>query len=368
MVFPYMQKRVLSLLFVLCFFPYLKVWAQQYCIDASEFNNWLCLNVKGAQSFCYANRFHGPFPDYNTCEWKRVSALPYDAHWQRMTKCVPCGAPSTKPQGPSTPSPSTRDHLSIEEQKINKKIEEYRLDLKKRGCGDKDLKFFEYAVKTRSQYGTNLKEYNLIIDANYQMAVDNCENKKIFHKIIEEEKRKKESLAKNKVILLSKIKRIPGQMLSVNATYPSLNPILLNLKKETPLVDGKDPLILKKIANWHKEELESSMIDWLSEKTQLPLDKIEKALSVGSLIKETVVDPVFQYLEDVKSALGSEAKWEALALRSLEVVSDADRKIKSEARETLAREFLDRIPKVGGLLSKFYSAGETTFEIWEDYK
>lgn len=362
-----MQKRVLSLLFVLCLIPYFKVLAQQqYCIDASEYNNWFCLNVKGAQIFCNANRFHGPFPDYNTCEWNRVSALPGDVRWQRMTKCIPCRLYSPKPDGPS--APSTGEHLFLEEQKISKKIEEYRLDLKNRGCGDSALKFFDNVVKTRRDYGTNLKDYALVLDANYQIIVDSCENKKIFHRIIEEEKRKRESLAKNKAILLSKIKRVTGQMLNVNSTYPSLNPILINLKREAPLVDGKDPLILKKIVNWHKEELESSLIDWLSEKTQLPLDKLEKALSVGSLIREAVIEPVFQYLEDVKSALGNEAKWEALALRSLDVVSDADRKIKSEARETLAREFLDRIPKVGGLLSKFYSAGETTLEILEDHK
>ncbi|MCS7170947.1 MAG: hypothetical protein NZ851_01385 [Aquificaceae bacterium] len=282
-----------------------------------------------------------------------------------MTKCIPCGPSSPGQQRPSPPATSPFS----EEQRITQKIENMRKDLTARGCTQKHLNFFEKTARSMKDYGQDLKTFELVLDANFQTVVRDCESKKKLMKIIEEEKREKDRLMKAKVALLHKIKKAPIYTSSIQVKYPPLNPSLMEVsKKDAPMIDGRDSRILSKIAEWYKSGIKNVAIDWLTEKTNLPIDKIDKALSVGSLIKEAVVEPVFSYLEEVKLSLGNSAQWEALVIRSYEVVEEAEKSISNEAKSTLAEEFIGGIPVVGGLLNKFYSAGRTSLEIWEERK
>lgn len=147
---------------------------------------------------------------------------------------------------------------------------------------------------------------------------------------------------------------------------PSL--ALIEASKEKPIVNGKLKETLDKVLEWHREEIKSSVIDVLTEKTEIPLDKLDKALSVGKLVKEAGVDRVFSFLEEVKVSIADETKWEELASKSFKTVEESERELKKEAVRTVVREYLEKIPKVGGLLGKFFFAEETARDIIRETK
>ena len=73
-----------------------------YYIDYSEYNRWLCNNVRGAEKACWDPGKGGDFPSFSACESARRNALPYDARWQRMSRCVPYGSTG---EGRTQPKP-----------------------------------------------------------------------------------------------------------------------------------------------------------------------------------------------------------------------------------------------------------------------
>jgi hypothetical protein len=113
--------KILTLgIFVLLSFSY--AFAQQYCVYQRDFNQWLCNNVRGAGQACYAPDYVGKFPDFNSCENARRSALPYDFRWQEMTRCVPCGPSEPLPQKPQYQQGSEQHNL--EKKRLTEKIRE----------------------------------------------------------------------------------------------------------------------------------------------------------------------------------------------------------------------------------------------------
>jgi len=170
----------------------------------------------------------------------------------------------------------------------------------------------------------------------------------------------------NQLIMLSSPAK-PTSMVS----KPLIQPIIINLalmeaSKNKPLIDKKSMEILDKVLEWHIDELKSSVTDLLTEKTGFPFDKIDKALSIGKLLEEAVVDPVMNFLEDVSIAIRDETKWEELSIRAFKSTEESEKKIKKEAVRMVAREYIERIPKLGGLLGKFFSAEETARDIVEE--
>lgn len=141
------------------------------------------------------------------------------------------------------------------------------------------------------------------------------------------------------------------------------NLALIEASKEKPFVNGKLKEILDKILEWHREEIKSSVVDVLTEKTEIPLDKLDKALSVGKLMKEIGINKVFSFLEKVRMSIVDETKWEEIVLKSFETVEELEREFKKEAVRMVVREYVERVPKVGGFLGKFFSAEETARDI-----
>ncbi|MGC8814563.1 hypothetical protein [Dictyoglomus sp.] len=90
-----------------------------YYIDYSEYNRWLCNNVRGAEKACWDPGKGGDFPSFSACESARRNALPYDARWQRMSRCVPYGS-----TGEGRTQPKPYEDSMREEQERRKLIEE----------------------------------------------------------------------------------------------------------------------------------------------------------------------------------------------------------------------------------------------------
>jgi hypothetical protein len=93
----------------------------QYCIDQSNYTQWLCNNVKGAQQACSAPRFVGNFPNLSACETARKDTLPNDFRWQSMTKCVECG-PSIPSFKQPHPARENLNQKNLEEERLTEKI------------------------------------------------------------------------------------------------------------------------------------------------------------------------------------------------------------------------------------------------------
>jgi len=93
----------------------------QYCIDQSNYTQWLCNNVKGAQQACSAPRFVGNFPNLSACETARKNTLPNDFRWQSMTKCVECG-PSIPSFKQPHPAQENLNQKNLEEERLTEKI------------------------------------------------------------------------------------------------------------------------------------------------------------------------------------------------------------------------------------------------------
>lgn len=358
------SKRLTPLLLIVICYIFLfnsQGFAQQYCIDAGAFNDWLCRNVRGAQAACYAQRLLGPFYDYNSCEMQRRSTLPYDARWQRMTRCVPCGPSSS---GPSRPKPQQESPQERARKEIEAKVMAMKNQLKNMGCSQDELSWVERLPQ--STYDPDPQTWHYILDANLKLVKAQCEKKLYVAQMLEREERERKEILNKKPILISKWKGVSVK--GKASRLVSLNSSLIQLSQSQALIDGTNPEVLHKIVEWYKEESKGSLLELLNEKVKFPLDKIDKALSIGSLIKESVINRVFDFLEEVKLALNNPTEWERLVERSQRVVNEAEKEVTWEAKKTVAREYIEGIPKVGGLLGKFFSAGTTTYEIIEENK
>ncbi len=96
-----------------------RVALAQYYIDVSEYNRWLCNNVKGAEQACYAQPCQGNFQTREACEAALAQAkarLSYDARFQRMVYCKQIGDYSeTKPSRPYLQERSNQVEQEVEE-------------------------------------------------------------------------------------------------------------------------------------------------------------------------------------------------------------------------------------------------------------
>ena len=153
------------------------VFAQQYCIYQRDFNQWLCNNVRGAQQACYAPDYVGNFPDYNSCENARKSALPYDVRWQRMSRCVPCGSsrePSSQQPQPE-PRNSEQEKLVEEVRREAQKQQDAREQYVKSLLQEKEQKnreFKEEVFKLSSQMKTSPPPMNSFQKEQYKKALE----------------------------------------------------------------------------------------------------------------------------------------------------------------------------------------------------
>ena len=109
------MKKALTgiILFVFPFYV-----SSQWSIDQSKYNEWLCRHVPGAGSACNAPKTVGNFPDAQSCDRVRRSALPNDFRWQENTHCIQCGSTSKPNETYYTPTQSQQS----EEEELVKSI------------------------------------------------------------------------------------------------------------------------------------------------------------------------------------------------------------------------------------------------------
>lgn len=391
-----------------------QVLAQQYCLDATGYFNFLCYEIRVSQA-CYAQKFFGPFPDLNTCESKRRAGAPAggESGWYSRTRCVPCGSASQSSSRPSyqrpqqsetriTVPPSDRgDRGDGDEGRWKRKFEAtkeaYRKDLTQK-----------YGQEAANEFDKMVQEIYKAIDSN------NLGSRKAFYELkscydkiamkyeaIKNSKSYSQSPQSQTQTLRSQALSKPSQTSGVqsSATIPSTQSssvsLITNLSHSKPRVNLTDPWlyyiiqqwnskeiqglvkdppewnspqIVSKVTEWYKEKIKGEFVDYLTEKTKLPLDKLDKALSVGELMNEAVVKPVFDCLETTKLALGSDEKMAQVAEKCTNSVKDSKEKVENEAKKSIVEEFMGAIPKYGKFFGLFGSQGMTTYEIIKGYK
>lgn len=133
------------------FLSYSQASAQCY-IDASEYLNWLCNNVRGAEQACYDSPRKGNFADKQQCEDARTNALPYDSRWQRMTRCVCEGNSRGSYLSPTSPLQQQEEKLIDEVRKeAIKEEKERKLYLNKLMTEKQQEEKFKNDIKQLSQ-------------------------------------------------------------------------------------------------------------------------------------------------------------------------------------------------------------------------
>ena len=127
------MKKTLTgiILFVFPFYV-----SSQWCIDQSKYNEWLCGHVPGAGSACNAPKTVGNFPDSQSCDRVRRSALPNDFRWQENTHCIQCGSTSKPNDTYYTPTQSQQNEeeelvksIRTQATKIEEERQKYMLSL-----------------------------------------------------------------------------------------------------------------------------------------------------------------------------------------------------------------------------------------------
>lgn len=179
------MKLIRILLFILLNPLFLSKALAQCYVDVSEYNRWLCNNVRGAERACYDSPRKGNFATYEQCESTRKNALPYDFRWQRMTRCV-CEGDSertSKPKAPSYQQPTEDDINNPEIQKIlnekiietQKKAEEERKIYEKQLQEEKikeDLRFREEIKKIAKNIKTSPPPMTQAQKEQYRKALE----------------------------------------------------------------------------------------------------------------------------------------------------------------------------------------------------
>jgi hypothetical protein len=162
-----------------------EAFAQRYYIDYSEYNRWLCNNVRGAEKACSDPGKKGDFPSFSACESARRNALPYDARWQRMSRCVPYGSTG---EGRTQPKPyedsmrkeqerrlfETRMKEFEEGQRQRKALKEFeekrmREQIYKEKGNAEDI-YYAMRDKRPPVYLTNPERYNRALQQAYCLA------------------------------------------------------------------------------------------------------------------------------------------------------------------------------------------------------
>ncbi|MCX7927024.1 MAG: hypothetical protein N2606_02685 [Candidatus Omnitrophica bacterium] len=358
------RKIIIVLLAIKAIYLGNTVFAQQdcneYCIDQSEYTSWMATNVKGAEDFYSASRYVGRYSDINSCEIARRSTLVDDVNWQRMTRCVCC-------RFSASDGLSGRKDLLDRKIEFDRKIADYKRQLFSKH-GEKALEDFEKIISQNKNLPNNLEELEIILQTIYSEVVAKYQKNDYIKSRKQQEK---EKISSDKKDILGQIKLSQVSNLSNTNTTASPNNLkisyqfkqkypvslmMLETAKQPAQIEDSFKAICEKIQRWNSEEISSSVLDIVSEKSGLPFDKLEKALSVGKLMNETVVEPVMRFLDEVKLALNNEAKWKELVDKSFAITKDAQWYIEKESQLALTRESLEKLPVVGGLLSKFFSA------------
>lgn len=382
-----------------------KVSAQQYCLDATAYFNFLCYEIRVSQA-CYSQKIFGPFPDLNTCENKRRTGAPAGGEmgWYSRTRCVPCGPPSQS-STPSYQAPrQSETHLTIPpsnkgegrgQRKLEATKEYYRKKLAQ-NYGEEAASEFDRMVselqKTNSNPATALSElenyYNKI--AMKYEAMKNLQSSSNTSQVqsptsqSQVSNRPQPTLGTQSSVVtpsaqsssVSLLVNLSTNKPRVNLTDPWLYYITQqwNAKEIQGLVKNppnwNNPEIVSEVTEWYKEKIKCEFVDYLTEKTKLPLDKLDKALSVGELINKAVVKPVFDCLETVKLSIGSDEKMEQALKKCISLVEGSKEMVEKETQKSVTEEFLGAIPKYGKLLGLFGSQGMTTYDIMnkDNYK
>lgn len=393
------HKTSLSLaIIIFSFLSFNQVSAQQYCLDATAYYNFLCYEIRVSQA-CYAQKIFGPFSDLSTCENKRRMGVPAggETGWYSRTRCIPCGS-SSKPSSPSYQAPQQSEiHITIPpsnrgegrwQMKFEATKEHYRKNLEQ-NYGEKAANEFDKMAselyKTCSNPVKALSELKNYYDG-IARKYESMKNLQSSSKPSQIQSPTFQSQVSNKPQPTSgtqssavnpSLQSSSGSLLvslshskpKVNLTDPWLYYITQqwNAKEIQGLVknppEWNTPEIVSKVNEWYKEKIKCEFIDYLTEKTKLPLDKLDKALSVGELMNEAVVKPVFDCLETTKSSLGNDEKMAQAAEKCINLVKGSKEIVEKEARKSIVEEFLGSIPNYGKLLGLFGSQGITTHNI-----
>lgn len=402
------HKTSLSLaIIIFSFLSFNQVAAQQYCLDATAYFNFLCYEIRVSQA-CYAQKIFGPFPDLNACENKRRMGAPAggETDWYSRTRCVPCGS-SSQPSSPSYQAPQQSEiHITIPPSnrgegrwlmKFEATKEYYRKNLAQNYGEEAANEFDKMAselYKTCSdpmsdpvKVFSELKNYYNKIARKYE-AMKNLQSSSkpsqvqspAFQSQVSN-KPQPTSGTQSSAVNLSQQSSSGSLLVSLSLSKPKVNltdPWLYfitqqwNAKEIQGLVknppEWNTPEIVSKVTEWYKEKIKCEFVDYLTEKTKLPLDKLDKALSVGELMNEAVVKPVFDCLETTKFALGSDEKMAQAVEKCMNLVKGSKEIVEKEARKSIVEELLGSIPKYGKFFGLFGSQGMTMYEVIKEHE